>query len=362
MTDRQSSAAVRVLKAKLKLLKRPTVWGAGIILFLPLLFLADYWLNPQQFLGRQLQPEPQFSAELAEEDAPTIGNPENGASDPSSLLEALSATPESGAESLLLQTDLLDALLTAPVPEAKDGSRSVNGSRSVASPKAKNDPAPAPAGLFSTPTLFSSSSSEASGSVALGLPSSTSINPAIGLSGNQAGTTGSSSDASGAVSPLQSALDRSTFSQPARQAVTDSTASPQNNANAATVTNLYGQSTPSTLGQSLGQVTPNAPSRLNYPLYIPQTSPNPGTTGYTIPPALRTPAVSPSTSFTPIAPAIQTQPLPGYRPPTTGTIQAYPMPTYSAPPPQVQSAPFSVQRTPPGQHIGGGQINTFSNP
>lgn len=49
MADRQSSAAVRILKAKLKLLKRPTVWGAGIVLFLPLLFLADYWLNPQQF-------------------------------------------------------------------------------------------------------------------------------------------------------------------------------------------------------------------------------------------------------------------------------------------------------------------------
>jgi hypothetical protein len=112
--------------------------------------------------------------------------------------------------------------------------------------------------------------------------------------------------------------------------------------------------------------------------FTPQLSPFPGTTGYTLPPTLRTstPDVSPSSSssnlqpipgqITPqAAPAVPGQFYTNGRSsyPDTGHSTAYPNAQPSlAPSSQPIPSPFSVPRSVPGRSIGGGQINTFSNP
>ncbi|MCU0525150.1 MAG: hypothetical protein MUF72_10025 [Elainella sp. Prado103] len=377
MADRQSSAAARIFKAKLQLLKRPMVWGAGLVLFLPLLFLADYWLHPERFLSRPLSANPPVNPELEETATATIGDPDSGeVTDPSSLLETPNPTLEPEPDSFLLQTDLLDSLLAVPILD-KNANRSAQAkseAQVITGQEVTVDAAvPAPSSLFSSPSLFSLTQPSASASPLPGSPGS-----ALSSSATPA------SQPTRSTNPLQSALDRSRQGQtaePSSSTATPPTVNPTdsnftaanstdanlanpNASNASAIPNLYGQATPQSGNPPQSFTDPRlGSSRLNYPLYVPRTSPNPGTTGYTLPPALRSPTNSANPAFTQIAPAIQPQPLPGYRSPTTNSIQpSYPLPAYTLPSPQVQASPFSVPRMPPGQHIGGGEINTFSNP
>ncbi|MBD1915623.1 MULTISPECIES: hypothetical protein [Cyanophyceae] len=93
----------------------------------------------------------------------------------------------------------------------------------------------------------------------------------------------------------------------------------------------------------------------------PQMSPPPGTTGYTLPPAL---APSPSV-VAPVAPATLNLDFgtPTAAPSAGVTAQpptGIPSNTPSSPP-QPEPAPFSAPR-PPGVYTGNGYINTFSDP
>ncbi|MBD0336729.1 MAG: hypothetical protein ICV62_14670, partial [Cyanobacteria bacterium Co-bin13] len=106
----------------------------------------------------------------------------------------------------------------------------------------------------------------------------------------------------------------------------------------------------------------------------PQMSPPPGTTGYVPPAVLNLPApgslsnpaaapLPPPAPGTPdLSPTNPGQPLPGnpmgapnntVLPPATGSV--YDTPAVVTPP------PFSAPR-PPGSHVGGGYIYTFSDP
>ncbi|NJR66963.1 MAG: hypothetical protein HC772_19285 [Leptolyngbyaceae cyanobacterium CRU_2_3] len=183
----------------------------------------------------------------------------------------------------------------------------------------------------------------------------------------QSGAVQSAATQSAPVSPLQSALDRN---------VTDSTSEvepsqPAENSRIANpVTSDNFTQTP--LSAASAQLQP----------FAPRTSPPPGTTGYTLPSVFRTPASTPSSS-TPNYPNntglglnnfSRPQPVPGLEfvpqqatQPSSSIYGPRTTPGYGISPnaqPQISPAPppFSVPRTPPGRSIGGGQINTFSNP
>lgn len=106
-----------------------------------------------------------------------------------------------------------------------------------------------------------------------------------------------------------------------------------------------------------------------------QTSPPPGTTGYT-PPASLNPTSQPSGSSLPGAPSVPGAAGVPRIPSATGQVDftvpqvdvgngsvAPTIPPATAAPatPQITPSPFSVPR-PPGSVIGGGYINTFGNP
>jgi hypothetical protein len=219
-----------------------------------------------------------------------------------------------------------------------------------------------------------------------GAPTSTASSAASAQTAGSSETlsSNSSSATTPVLSPLQSALSRSgtqSTGQTKPEGLTGSLGSSyqtgqmnQANQTGRTTTDLYGQSG-SSFNQSLtGQSAQPSGYQAGYQPYVPQTSPAAGTTGYTVPPAFRTTTntsgfgAAPS-SAVPIAPA---QPAPAAygNPPSydaSGSTSDYrsPRPSFSTPSDsaaQSQPAPFSVPRTPPGRYIGGGQINTFSNP
>lgn len=333
------SASMRALAARLQLLKRPTVWGSALIVIVPLFLLADYWQNPDQATRNQSASDPTLSAGRI----PSRTTP----FDPSSLPEVpISEIPSSGAFG---QTNVLDGLLTPPL-----------SSPSKQSTEQKTNPrSPAAASSLSKPSELSSP-----------FPASTVGQPATAGSGTASSS--STSQSTQPLSPLQSALNRSA-GQPNAQ-TSDPSAQP-----AAQTPTAYGQPYGSSFGTS-GQTTVGQPTvgqassqPSGYQPYVFQTAPAPGTTGYTVPPAFRTPANTPgypnstypnSTSITPqTAPALPNQAIPnsyGRTPGYSSTAPNFSAPTYTSP--QSAQPAFSVPRTAPGQYIGGGEINTFSNP
>ena len=121
-------ASIRYLKARLNVLKRPSVWGSAFIVLVSLIVLAEAWNNPERLtLG-----DDGTSTNLAEPTSP----PEPTALDPLSSVEEPSLvgspdastnpfgqSPESEAQVAQGQTDLfdvdtflLDPTLSIPVP------------------------------------------------------------------------------------------------------------------------------------------------------------------------------------------------------------------------------------------------------
>lgn len=334
-----SSAANRHLRAKLALLRRPAVWGASLFLLLPLLFLADYWMNPQRV---QLN-----SGRSAINPAAVNNNPVDPLTvSPGGVMSGISAVPSATGSNAQLQDELTRLLLTTP----NSGATTPGTDTANQSMKARPNRT---AGSTATTTQSALPSTAGTGSLAI---------PMVPTA--QGAASPSSPNAMTGLNPLQSALDRSAGTlangqmPPALSDPGSATVPPP------AVTQLYNP----------GTVTPGAFPQTSGQTYLPQTSPAAGTTGYTLPPALRTPANTPANrSFNlnsgswSVNPASNSsmQPIPGTPAAPLQSLPAppsYPAPTYVAPQNQVQPAPFSVPRTPPGRQIGNGEINTFSNP
>jgi hypothetical protein len=176
--------------------------------------------------------------------------------------------------------------------------------------------------------------------------------------------------------PLQSALDRQVARSrepitSSASTLTDTEPVPSSNTLPDTIGSVRDEgnsiSTPLQLNRTYSpQPLPGQPSTQQTfppPVYLPQTAPAPGTTGYTLPATLSVPANgamrSSQTILPPQSPSLQLQLRPATLP---STIQSETFGTVVQPSFQSEPTPFSIPRTPPNQAIGGGQINTFSNP
>jgi hypothetical protein len=368
-TFKQTPASIRYLKARLNILKRPMVWAVASGLILSVFWVGEYLANPQQYTGGN-----DLDADTNPPNQNPLGNlPTQNI--PASSGELFETLPE--ISTVPTQTS------SAPQFPRSDSSRSpllqefLLGRSSTAAPKDKPGRSQSPS--FSTP---SSSETRRDRPPASRLPSLYSLDsPLLGLPSSSLSSTAasrssaSSSNGSNAINPLQSALDRyspiggSSQLTPARS-LAQSSAKPRLGNPRLSTEDLVRQ-------DSLGQPD-TFPQGLPSPQFAPQLSPLPGTTGYTLPPTLRTPtsSVSPSSSsgnlqpipgqITPqTAPAVPGQSFRDGQPsyPSARQTTAYPSAQPSlAPSSQPLPSAFSVPRAVPGRSIGGGQMNTFSNP
>lgn len=374
-TFRQTPAFIRYLKVRVVILKRPMFWVATSGLILSIFLVGEYLTHPQSYIGSQSPGDNDLDAatppnqnplgNLPTQDTPASNNeifetlpelstvpaqvtPAQITTDPRSPKSNVSRSP-------LLQEFLLDQSSTAA--QIKPGRSPSSSFSSSFSAEAQRDrPSESPLPSFSS-----------LGSPPSGFPGT--------LSNSTASYSGTASlNASPAINPLQSALDR--YSPNGRHSSLSPVRSPSQPLGDNSLGNSRLSDPEGSFRQDSLRQTERTPSGLPRTQFTPQISPSPGTTGYTLPPTLRTstPSASPSSigNLQPIpgqiplqtAPATPGQPYnSGQTPYPTGQTTAYPSAQPSlAPSFQPMPSPFSVPRAVPGRSIGGGQINTFSNP
>ncbi|MBW4661241.1 MAG: hypothetical protein KME15_21400 [Drouetiella hepatica Uher 2000/2452] len=330
-------SSTRYLQTRLKILGRPGVWGAVSILLLASYGLFQYWGSLDQSVdsGQDAIDNP------ARRDSLNSGS-DFDSSDFGNL--PISNTP---------QPYVTPGLTSPGLPST--------------SPRA--------AGLPTKPNTFNPFATHSvvaspSGGDGLALPSAVSE-----VSGNPDSV---GSGTARPISPLQSGLDRNLAPKQ------DLYSSNPMDKNSASPPGNSGGSRGDSLGGSNPTETMLAPTMLapmgaaQFQPYVPRTSPPPGSTGYTLPPAFRTPSNSGLNDASDFNNFSRPQPLPGFTSTqprqsigsqmtgsqTAGSqvpqyqLPQYQLPQYLSPP----NDPFSVPRTTPGRSIGGGQINTFSNP
>ncbi|HEY9641002.1 MAG TPA: hypothetical protein V6C57_10995 [Coleofasciculaceae cyanobacterium] len=323
--------SMRHLKTRLNVLRRPMVWASASVL------LAAGYVLFQSWNGAE-QPNSSGSLTNSASQNPARRNPllganyaDEGGSTGFGDLPGLSGDP--------LQPNAIPGLEPAsPAAAESRNPKHLAASTVGKADRSHLDPAESLDPLSSNTDIPSSS-----------------LNSTFNANSSNRGTS-SLGEPSMPTSPLQSALDRNLGGTGAT--------SPAPAADGMAVPSPSSSVSPSF---SSGQSSQFQPS-------IPRTSPPPGSTGYTMPPAFRTPATSSSaTGDTGFSNFSRLQPVPGSTAPSNpssssgyGQRPAPSQGSYLAPTPsqipQAEPAPFSVPRTPPGQSIGGGQINTFSNP
>jgi hypothetical protein len=366
--------SLRYLKARLRILKRPQVWGAATSLLLAIVFVAEYWLHPEQFIPLSPPSSDNVSQPPESDDEPTDATAPTDLDESASGIETLpsltNTIPQSGFPTSSSQdepdsgsfatgnTAASSPPLAVPSPDLGGGDLSLLGSQGFSTSAALDRNS-------SNSSSFNTSGSQRSSESQL-----TRRNSAIDSTFPLYGTDSLlPATAPLPINPLQTALDRyssgqSNSGQPNTQADSSS-----NGAIAPTSIQPGNVSTPAPLiypGQMPVQTRTN-------PLpnsYFPQTSPPPGTTGYTLPPSIN--LSPPSSSVNPytrlgnpqLAPGFPAQPTtPGFgsgasygnfNSPYSTSPTLSPQPVQ--PPPAVISQPSSLQ---PRRN---GQINTFSNP
>lgn len=368
-TFKPTPASISYRKARLNILKRPTVWAAASGLLLSVFLVGEYLANPQQYTGGN-----DLDAATSPSNQNPLGNlpTQNMPASSSELFETLpdastvpiqtSSDPQSprsdNSRSLLLQDFLLGRSSIAAQKDQPGRSQSASVLTSSFSQSRRDRPSKSQIPSLSSP------GSPSSGFTGSTLP---------GLAASRSST--SSANGSSAINPLQSALDRySPDGRPSQPSPVGSL-SPSSVDNSPRDSRLSPTATPFSQ-DSLGRPE-QTPSGLPSPQFSPQLSPFPGTTGYTLPPTLRpsTPSISPSFS------SGNLQPIPGQITPQTapalpGQSYGYGQPSYPnagqmaypnaqpslVPSSQPMPSPFSIPRAVPGRSIGGGQVNTFSNP
>ncbi|WP_416676300.1 hypothetical protein [Egbenema bharatensis] len=362
MPSRLPPVSIRYLKARLSVLRRPSVWGSAALLLMSLVVLAEHWSQPDRFTGlrrdRSLNPEALDSASPADQPAPL--DPFSVVAEPSAPEDLQSQPGFNNATAPQVDQTTNPAGLQLINPTAQAELEILN--RLFLEPlSVPSLPVPIPAQIADSPTPASR-------------PSNGAMNPTEATRRHSSTPdSGAASPNSGTnVSPLQAALDRhagvSTPSDASAStpSVSQSISSPTAQAEPSI------EPTPATVPLNLPrpylpQPLPGQPSTnqtFPQPIYIPQTSPAPGSTGYTLPASLRVlpPTIGVGDSSTMLT-APQT--LPGILPPPVTLPTTVQPETFGTVQPQLtrpDSTPFSVPRSAPGRTIGGGQINTFSNP
>ncbi|HHP7245186.1 MAG TPA: hypothetical protein ACFE0H_10930 [Elainellaceae cyanobacterium] len=353
----QFPTSLRYLKARLQFIKRPMFWGASVVLVLATFFIAEYWTHPEWFQVDQSDrtpindgPSEEAANQSASDGLPPSEDNAIGADIDSLplLFDEIQGFGQNGtSDSELTQAPddpsslFSDQLLPAPGSSESELEDAREGDRSLLNPFASNDASndlPSSAN-FSNAVPSNNSPSLASPSLSL---------PSFGRLSSPAHGTASSSQGSVQPSgnPLQSALER--YNSPAPS--TPQQFSPNSS------------STASPSPSSSGVAGQNQTIPSSSPYF--QTSPAPGTTGYTLPPTLTVPSTSsPSTSGrTPSS--LQRQPgaftapsiVPPVAPNQSGTVLSpnqFPgtgvpnvgAPAYT-PPPQSYPQPQSSQTSP----------------
>lgn len=358
-------------RARLRPFTRPAFWASLSVLSLIGLFVWEAWQHPEWLFKNPENETPIADTTLSNEDSAV-------AADIDSLPVLMQELDEADLSVAALKLNqqpqtqtLFDDFLNKQAAEAANTS---NNAQQATQPPAAPLPVYDPLGIEtqapSNPGYVYGSGSPIGNQT----PAQTS-----GVGGNNfAGSTVQTPTAK-QVSPLQAALDRLDNNSPA--------------ASAQTQTQI---NTPGTNTNSLGQPTqPTAPlpgqvvqpasaysgtgNYSNMPGQVVQPgSPYPGYPGSGVVPATSNPV----NSYTYLN---QTAPVPGVPPvqqiaPQVAPITQgnYAVPVYQNPvpvnpvpnnfgatqvqPSQLQPSPFSVPRPIPGRYIGGGEINTFSNP
>jgi hypothetical protein len=357
-TFKQPPASWRYLKARLNTLKRPKVWAAASGLMLLLFSVGAYLANPQQYPGSndpEAATKPPHQNSLGDLPAQTMPA-SNG--ELFETLPDLSTVPTQPLPDLQPQRDprsplLQDFLLDRPWVSAH-----------------KDQPKPSSSALFSTSSEEQRNPPQSRLS-SLSSMDSLSSKSASAISSGTADSSTSASSGFSTINPLQSALDRYS-SIPSSSPITpapslDQSLEEDSSRNSAPL------ATADPTSQNSWRRPESSLQGLPSPQFTPQISPSPGTTGYTLPSALRPSAPSSSSSsggsLQPIPGQIAPQPTPA----VPGQVYDYGQPSYPTGQtayPRVQSpsvpasppTPFSIPRAAPGRSIGGGQINTFSNP
>lgn len=361
----------RFLKARLRLLQRPLVWGSAALILLAGYLFFEYWKNPDR-LTSDRHTGTGHAASNSDADAASLAGVA-GAED----LDLLQSDEE---RAIAADIDSLPLLLSEFKLDIKTP---------AASPTPSVPPAPQATVLspaeIQVPTLLLPTNSP-------NIPA-TSTSPAIGQATFNLELPETSRDtnaAAGAIAPTSLSVN-----------LTESRAEITPNPSLGTEPTLPPVSR-SALQQAMdgsipaaSPTTPSAPAAAHPPLpsstfspntpILPgqpiaapatQTSPPLGSTGYTTPPALRDGAssrsslptgatgptqTSPATGSA-IAPAASFNSPPSLTSPNSGLQPSVPAFSESEAIAPSQTAPFSIPRNIPGRPIGNGEVNTFSNP
>ncbi len=335
-------SSTRSLKARLQVLSRPRVWGSVSILLIASYGLFQYWGG----LGQRVSSGQDDAINPAQR-SPFL-NSQSNFSSPDFSNSRLGNLPTSNG---LPQTYMTPGLTST-------------------SPKTTGSPI-----KLNTFNPFTTNSVTASpsGGDPLNLPSAT-----AGSSSNFSNPDDVNSGTVHSISPLQAGLDRNFSPRQASSsdpmASSDPTGSnPVSAVGNSTDSNFIGSNS---VGDNSTEPMLSPVGTAQFQPYVPRTSPPSGSTGYTLPPAFRTPANNESNDASGFSNFSRPQPLPGFTSTqprqsmgssSTGSqipqSSQYQTPQYQSPQYQSpQNDPFSVPRTTPGRSIGGGQINTFSNP
>jgi hypothetical protein len=387
----QSSTSLRYLKARLRILKRPMVWGSASALILAVLLFSEYWKHSDKFnlptaeSGRgpssgvaSLDSLPDSTANVPSREDSAIGVDIDSLP---VLIEGLNANQSPGANPASA-----NGSSTSPVPSAVPSNTASPQSQPVAqAPLAsRNNPflgnsqqRSRPLFDFDLPNISSSSDSNSNSS-----GSATTSTASTGLASGIDLLATPSQPTPTASTPLQTSLERVRASSSSQGNTGDRTQNQSEEALTSSDTRLApGQPIPESL----------LPSRLRPSPAPVQMYPSPGTTGYTLPPTLRNvPSSAPGSSSSTYANPTGYQSYPGVQAPQIappvlnqqtryGQSTAQPpgynsnLPTgvanpYSAPqinpnsaprvePVEVEPLPFTAPYS-----RGGGEFNTFSNP
>lgn len=315
--------AFRTFRARVKALKRPLVWGTASVLSLVTFFLVRYWQTPQWISLHA----PNFPA------------------------SRFSASDSTIADLGIADLPMMDALVTGPATAHSTDALSSSPFAGISFAATTDSIEPDQPISLQTPRVQNSGNADSS----RGNPLPSSLDSALLLA-----ETSEDSD-----SPLQSALDRRSTPNPLQPSLLAQTSSQSSLPPSSELTAVPGINR-----LYVPQPLPGSPLRdqtLLQPQFVPQTSPSPGTTGYTLPPSLRLNTTSLGVDWHPD----RSWQLPQHPLRTVPSPRVIPSPSLDRtrsdrPLPQGQDnlipAPFSVPFAAPGQSIGGGQIHTFSNP
>lgn len=373
----QVPASMRYFKARLRPFTRPAFWGSLSVLSLIGLFAWEAWQHPDWLFKNPEEATPIADSTLSKEDSAVAADIDSLPVLIQELDSADVGIPATRSNQQTREQGFLDDFLNRQAAEAAKASENTQATQNPSTVQLNPYE---PLGQTQAPSnYYGSNSGNQAATQRYGIGNA-----------NPVGSTPTPSVAP--ANPLQAALDRYVGTNPTSVQNQTPTNTPGANTNSlgqrtqptATVPGQATQSgTPnySTVPQVASPISPYTGTS-NYSNLSPQVvqpgSPYAGTP-YGVAPATGANPVNSYTYLTQTAPVpqpIQVQPfVPPVAPVTQGN---YGVPVYQngqpvngvpnnfgasqIQPSQLGQSPFSVPRAIPGRYIGGGQINTFSNP